>query len=196
MYEFLKGKVAEVGAGFVVLETEAVGYLVLASQQTLGSLKVHERVQLLIHFHVTDSAQTLFGFSTLAERTLFRRLLQVNGIGPTSALGLLSAMPPDELARCILDENIEALTSIKGVGKKTAERLIIELREHLTELAAPTRAHTSESISDHDELAQVLTGLGFSPQQARKSAMHARQELGSSADFQDLLRLALQNSTS
>jgi len=105
---------------------------------------------------------------------------------------LLSAMPPGELARTILDENLRALTAIKGVGKKTAERLIIELREHLTELAAPP-SMAATGGADHDDLAQVLCGLGFPSKAAGAAAAKAREELGGNADFQDLLRLALQN---
>ncbi|NQU48434.1 MAG: Holliday junction branch migration protein RuvA [Planctomycetes bacterium] len=195
MYEFLLGRVAEIGMNSVVLDTGSIGYLLLASRQTLGPLQEGSDVRLWVHYHVTDSAHTLFGFGRKPERILFRRLLQVNGVGPTSALGLLSAMPPDELARCILDENLRALTAIKGVGKKTAERLIIELREHLTELAAPAQGQMHEAATDQDELAQVLRGLGFNPKAAGSAANNARQELGADADFQDLLRMALQNHT-
>ncbi len=194
MYEFLQGRVAEVGTNSVVLATDSVGYLLMASRQTLGPLQLDTKVRLWTHFHVTDSAHTLFGFGTKTERTLFRRLLQVNGVGPASALGLLSAMPPEELARTILDENLRALTAIKGVGKKTAERLIIELREHLTELAAPASTASEEAV-DHDDLSQVLRGLGFTPKAAQTAAARAREELGTDADFQELLRLALQNQT-
>ncbi len=192
MYEFLQGRVAEVGVNSVVLATEVVGYRLMASSQTLDPLQLDSKVRLWTHFHVTDSAHTLFGFGSKTERTMFRRLLQVNGVGPTSALGLLSAMPPGELARTILDENLRALTAIKGVGKKTAERLIIELREHLTELAAPP-SMAATGGADHDDLAQVLCGLGFPSKAAGAAAAKAREELGGNADFQDLLRLALQN---
>ena len=192
MYEFLQGRVAEIGVNSVVLATEAIGYRLMASSQTLGPLQLDSQVRLWTHFHVTDSAHTLFGFGSKTERTMFRRLLQVNGVGPASALGLLSAMPPEELARTILDENLRALTTIKGVGKKTAERLIVELREHLTELAAPPSMAPADG-TDHDDLAQVLRGLGFTPKAADGAASQARDELGVDADFQDLLRLALQN---
>lgn len=194
MYEFLQGRVAEIGVNSIVLATEVVGYRLMASRQTLGPLQLDSKVRLWTHFHVTDSAHTLFGFGSKTERTLFRRLLQVNGVGPTSALGLLSAMPPEELARTILDENLRALTAIKGVGKKTAERLIIELREHLTELAAPSTMAADEE-GGHDDLAQVLRGLGFPAKAAQSAAAKAREELGTDADFQDLLRQALQNQT-
>lgn len=189
MYDFLRGEVSELGDGWLVLDTGPVGYHLLVSRQTAISLAVASEAKLLVHFHVTDSAHSLFGFSTATERALFRRLLQVNGIGPSSALGLLSAMPPDALARTILDGDLKALTAIKGVGKKTAERLVVELRDHLGELAAPASSQTSASGSD--ELVQVLQGLGSPPREAQRLAGLAREALGPQADFQELLRHAL-----
>lgn len=189
MYEFLRGEVTEFGEGSLVLDTGAVGYRLLVSRQTATGLALASEARLLVHFHVTETSQTLFGFASVAERQLFRRLLQVNGVGPSSALGLLSAMPPDELARTILDGDLKALTSIKGVGKKTAERLIIELRDHLAELAAP--AVSTPSAPAGDELVQVLVGLGSPAREAEKLAAAARDSLGEQADFQELLRAAL-----
>jgi Holliday junction DNA helicase RuvA len=189
MYDFLRGEVVELGDGWLVLDTGPVGYHLLISRQTAIGLAPASKAKLLVHFHVTESTQALFGFSSSVERALFRRLLQVNGIGPSSALGLLSAMPPDALARTILDSDLKALTAIKGVGKKTAERLIVELRDHLGELAAPASATTSPSGSD--ELVQVLQGLGSPPREAQRLAGLAREALGAQADFQELLRHAL-----
>lgn len=189
MYEFLRGEVSELGDGWLVLDTGPVGYHLLISRQTATALAVQTEARVLVHFHVTESSQALYGFASSMERALFRRLLQVNGVGPNSALGLLSAMPPDELARTILDEDLKALTSIKGVGKKTAERLVIELRDHLGELAAP--ASTGSGNPPADELAQVLTGLGSAPREAQKLAQAARESLGADAEFQELLRHAL-----
>ncbi|MAW59729.1 MAG: Holliday junction branch migration protein RuvA [Planctomycetes bacterium] len=193
MYEFLRGKIVELGDGWLVLDTGPVGYHLLVSRQTATACAIANEAQLLTHYHVTESSQALFGFASPAERALFRRLLQVNGVGPSSALGLLSAMPPDQLARTILDEDLKALTSIKGVGKKTAERLVIELRDHLGELAAPQAGLPGGGVSASggDELAQVLMGLGSAPREAQKLAAAAREALGPQADFQELLRHAL-----
>jgi holliday junction DNA helicase RuvA len=190
VYEFLQGQVSELGPSHVVLDTGAIGFLVQISQQTLAKISLDAQARLLVHFHVTETAQTLFGFATAAERSLFRRLLQVNGIGPTSALGLLSSMPPEALARCILDGDHKALTAIKGVGKKTAERLVVELRDHLGELAAPS-AGLSNFQEASSELEQVLIGLGFSQREAGAAANAARETLGPDSAFQDLLRQAL-----
>ncbi|MCH2102310.1 MAG: Holliday junction branch migration protein RuvA [Planctomycetes bacterium] len=190
MYEFLRGEVSKLGDDWLVLDTGSVGYRLHVSRQTATALTVRSQAQVLVHYHVTESAQAFYGFATTIERTLFRRLLQVNGVGPSSALGLLSAMPPDELARTILDGNLKALTSIKGVGKKTAERLVVELRDHLGELSGPTPSGAHGAASN-DELVQVLVDLGSAPRQAQKLAQAAREQLGTNADFQELLRHAL-----
>jgi holliday junction DNA helicase RuvA len=190
VYEFLQGQVIELGLGHVVLEAGCVGYVLQISHQTSAKVSLHDQARLLVHFHVTETSQSLFGFASPAERSLFRRLLQVNGIGPTSALGLLSSMPPESLARCILDGDHKALTTIKGVGKKTAERLVVELRDHLGELAAPA-AGQSATQEPSGELEQVLIGLGFSQRDAGLAAQTARDSLGPESPFQDLLRQAL-----
>lgn len=190
MYEFLDGVVAERGAGHVVLDVHGVGWLLVCSQRTTASLDDGARARLRVHLHVTENAHTLYGFASPAERALFRRLLQVSGIGPTSAIGLVSALPPDELARTILDGDVGALTRIRGVGRKTAERLVVELRDHLAELAAP--AAGAPAGESGDELAQVLRGLGSPPREADRLARAAREALGPQAEFQALLRHALQ----
>lgn len=189
MYEYLKGEVVELDDASLVLGCAHVGYRLQASRQTLTALALESEAKLLVHLHVTDAAHTLFGFATATERALFRRLLQVNGVGPTSAIGLLSAMPPDALARAILDSDLRQLTGIKGVGKKTAERLVVELRDHLGELAAPAAVSGVAPVGD--ELVQVLVGLGSHAREAERMAAAARESLGADADFQELLRHAL-----
>ncbi len=191
MYEFLRGRVDERGSGYVVLDCGATGWRLLASRQTLEQLRPDQEVKLLVHMQVSENAHTLYAFASAAERALFRRLLQVSGVGPASALGLLSAMPPEDLARRILDRDLDALTAIKGVGRKTAERLMVELGDHLAELAAPASAAAGDLARGGDELVRVLLGLGLPPREARRSAETAFAALGSEAGFQDLLRHAL-----
>jgi len=194
VYEFLAGSLAELGEGYAVINVQGVGYSVLVSRQCAARLVVGDEVQLRVHYHVTESSQALYGFYSPAERAMFRRLLQVNGVGPNSALGLLSSMQPEALARTILDEDLRALTAIKGVGKKTAERLVVELRDHLAELAGPADAGIfgSPQTEEADDLAQVLEGLGTPSRDARRLATAAREALGPDAEFQALLRQALQ----
>ncbi|MFK5955550.1 MAG: Holliday junction branch migration protein RuvA [Planctomycetota bacterium] len=196
MYEYLHGRVEEIRLGAAVLDVRGVGFCLMVSKPCAQSLKLGEETKMLVHLAVSETNQVLFGFQSAAERALFRRLLQVNGIGPTSALGLLSSLPPEEMVRAILDGDQKRLTAMKGVGKKTAERLIVELRDHLSDLmpSAPlfdgTPTSPSESTVPND-LERVLLELGTPPSAARDGAKSAVATLGADADFQELLRHAL-----
>ncbi|MHC4380502.1 MAG: Holliday junction branch migration protein RuvA [Planctomycetota bacterium] len=199
MYEYLHGRVEDLGPGTAVLDVQGVGYAIQVSGPCAASLTLGEDCRLLVHFSVSENAQSLFGFKNAAERTLFRRLLQVNGIGPSSALNLLSSLPPDEMVRAILDGDQKRLVAMKGVGKKTAERLIVELRDHLQELlpgSAATAVGGSSPIettvhSVHADLERVLAELGTAPAAAASGAQAALDSLGPDAEFQELLRYAL-----
>ena len=151
-----------------------------------------ENIKILTHFAVTENNQTLYGFKNETERTLFRKLIQVTGIGPNSAINLLSSLPPNRIVSAILNGDTQQLIRMKGVGKKTAERLIIELRDHLQNLIPAE--HNSSDIGELYYLTKVLKDLGFSPKQAEAQANAAVNELGTDCDFQDLLRFALNKS--
>ena len=188
MYAFLEGPVEETGLDYVVLNVGGVGWHLRVSGRTATQSIQGQTSRLLTHLSVSETNLALFGFADEAERALFRRLLQVNGIGPSCALALLSALAPGDLARAILDENHKELCAIKGIGRKTADRLIIDLRDHLSEMASIPAAQAPGS-----ELTHVLTELGFSPNDARRAAQTASELAGLDADFQTLLRTALQN---
>ena len=192
MYEYFEGRVATLAPGSAVLDVGGVGWLIHAPASTLRRLDEGSSARLLVHLAVSDSALTMYGFLTNTERQLFRRLLKVGGIGPTSAVNLLSAMPPDDLARAILDGDTKRLTALKGVGKKTAERLVVELRDQLGAAGAGHTTVVGATSDGGDDLERVLQDLGAAPAVAHTSAEAARAALGSDADFQELLRHALQ----
>lgn len=198
MYAYLHGRVEDLRLGAAVLDVRDVGYEVLVSGPTSAALEVGQEVTLLTHLAVSETSQVLFGFLHQAERALFRRLLQVNGVGPTSALGLLSSLPPEDMVRAILDGDQKRLTAMKGVGKKTAERLIVELRDHLDDLLPERSGSKSPSSSSPDssdpigsDLERVLLDLGTPAASASRGAEAALAHLGPDADFQELLRYAL-----
>lgn len=199
MFEFINGHVHSLGRGYVVIEANHVGYKLLASSRCIEHCQQHldskETLLLLCHLAVSETSQTLFGFENETERSLFRRLILVNGIGPSSAITLLSSLPPDAMMRAILDGDVKALLKMKGVGKKTAERLIVELRDHLDDLfsgGGQSIGTSSDGVHKND-LVRVLTQLGYSKQLATSSAARAISELGDDCDFQELLRCALQS---
>ncbi len=197
MFAYLQGRVEELEPGAVVLDVQDVGYHLLVSAPCAAQLEVGQKVRLLTHFAVSENAHHLFGFLQPVERNLFRRLLQVNGIGPTSALGLLSSLSPEEMVRAILDRDLKRLTAMKGVGKKTAERLVVELGDHLQDLCLgpmPSATDAKQQALASD-LERVLLELGTPPAAASQGAEHALAALGVDADFQDLLRHALNLNT-
>lgn len=200
MYDFLEGTVAELGAGQVVLAVGGIGFALQITPSCQAGLELNQIVKLRVHHSVSEHAQSLFGFASILERSLFRRLLQVNGIGPQSALTLLGSLPPEDMMRAILDADTAALIKLKGVGKKTAERLVVELRDHLEDLlpGAPGATRSSSTSPDSGpeaDLVQVLCELGHSPADAARKASQTLDALGAETDFQDLLRHALRPSS-
>ena len=196
MYEFLNGQITSIGEDYCIMDCNGIGYRLIISKHFashLQNLKNHrDKSNILTHFAVTENNQTLYGFENETERALFRRLIQVTGIGPNSAINLLSSLSPNEMVSAILSGDTQRLTSMKGVGKKTAERLIIELKDHLKNLIPANIS--SPNTGELYYLTKVLKDLGFSPTQAEAQANAAVNELGTDCDFQDLLRFALNKS--
>ena len=135
MISFLVGELVVKSAPALVLDVNGVGYEVQASLTTFATLPpLGARVKLLTHFVVREDAQLLYGFADHAERKLFCALIKVNGVGPKLALAILSGMDVRGFARCILANDLKSLTCLPGVGKKTAERLVIEMKDRITML--------------------------------------------------------------
>lgn len=195
MFEFLQGQVVRVQFGSVVIATGGIGWHLSISARSAELLEEGQEYSLYVHLAVSDSAMNLFGFVTHQERELFRRLLQVGGVGPTSALGILSALSPADFVAAVVQGDAARLTAVKGVGKKTAERLILELRESLQNFMVDAPSPSSSTTEIGESLIRVLSELGFRPQEARRAAESAQQQLGPTADFQELLRAALNENT-
>jgi len=196
VYDFLEGSVAGLRPGQVILAVGGVGWLLQATPSCQASLIEGQEVRLPVHLAVSEHALNLFAFSSELERSLFRRLLQVNGIGPQSALQLLGSLPPEAMMRAILDGDTAALIKLKGVGKKTAERLVVELRDHLEDLLpigamVSTAKASGSGNTTLEDLCRVLCELGHATALAESQASRAIEALGVEADFQDLLRHAL-----
>lgn len=191
----LVGKiVAEEPDGGVVLDVAGVGYELRAPLGTVGKLSTRAdgRVELFTHLNVREDALDLYGFSTEIERRVFRLLIDVPNVGPKTALGVLSALPPAELARAVEAKDIPRLTRIDGVGKKTAERLVLELKERLLRLgdlkAAP--GTTAPASGDESRLLGALTNMGFRPPEAERAVRALGDRVGKES-LGDLLKEAL-----
>ena len=199
MIGFLRGKLIQKQAPLLIIDVEGVGYEVEAPMTTIYRLpEIDEEVMLYTHLVVRDDAHLLFAFAEEEERRLFRTLLKVNGVGAKMALAILSGMEANEFAQCIRDGDDVRLTRLPGVGKKTAERLIIEMRDRLkdwkgsvTPDQAESTASTQPASDPHDEAVSALVALGYKPQEASKFVMSVDAEGLSS---EEIIRSALKAS--
>jgi Holliday junction DNA helicase RuvA len=191
--------VAEEADGAVVVDVGGVGYELLAPLGAVGRAKVDEdgRTTFFVHTHAREDALVLFGFASEVDRAAFRTLIGVSNVGPKTGLAVLSALPAGELATAIAAKDVGQLTRIPGIGKKTAERLVLELRDKLTGLPAPARtgsgpaaAKDTASASPRDVLLGALTRMGYRPAEAERAVIALGARVGTDA-LADLVREAL-----
>jgi holliday junction DNA helicase RuvA len=181
----LRGSVLERNLdGTVLLEVGGAGYLVAVSTRVLAELEPGTPVFLYVHHHIREDAQTLFGFTSRDDRQTFQVLIKTNGIGPALAMAILATHPPAALFDVVANNDVAALTLVPGIGKKTAERLIIELRDRLS---VPMLDGTGGSVSAVADVRDALAGLGYGTDEIRD----VLRELPSDSDSATLLRDAL-----
>jgi len=188
---YLKGKLVRATPARVIVETGGVGYSVQVSLVTFSELERRGggEVELFVHTHVREDLLALFGFATEREQELFERLITVSGIGPRLAQVVLSGLPPEDLLQAIAAGDVARLTRIPGVGKKTAERIVVELRDALQALAREAAPAATAATSDED-LVAALINLGYKSTQAGRAVAEARRD-APDADFPELLPAAL-----
>jgi len=183
VYSYLVGLLAEKFPMFVTVDVGGVGYCVTVPLSTSQQLpELGERVKLLVHHVVREDAQLLFGFCSEEERSMFRLLISVSGIGPKLALAALSGLGVSELRRAIVDGQVVTLASISGIGRKTAERIVVELREKMV-MAGFTKDARTEAKRDKNEALledslQALVSLGYTKQTARSAIQKALTSAG------------------
>jgi Holliday junction DNA helicase RuvA len=191
----LRGTILEKQAPDLVLDVQGVGYEVAAPMSTFCNLPdINEEVSLFTHLVVREDAQLLYGFATTRERLLFRSLLKVNGVGAKLALTILSGSDVDEFSRSVQEGDAASLTRLPGVGKKTAERLIIEMRDRLKEVSGamglkPVVSEAASLAGAKDEAVEALVALGYKPAEADKMI---RSVYSNGMNTEELIRLALQ----
>lgn len=178
MYHYLRGRVAEKTLTSVVVDAGGVGFEIMVPLSTSQKLPaVGEEIKLLTHFVVREDAHLMFGFLTKEEQSLFRLLISVTGIGPKMAMTILSGLGMNDLKRAIVQGSIEILSSISGIGRKTAERLVIELREKIAIEGIQKETHGIEALKGQEALIedslQALLSLGFKKQNAKSAIQKA-----------------------
>ncbi len=196
----LQGVILEKQAPEILIDVNGVGYEVQVPMTTIYQLpEVGKSVTLHTHFVVREDAQLLYGFADLRERSLFRTLIKVNGVGPKLALTILSGIESDDFVRCVRDGDTASLVRLPGVGKKTAERLLVEMKDRLKDWSIDGTAVTGNNApaSTNGILAEAesaLVALGYKPQEASKAIAAVNDASMESSEA--LIRMALKNMVS
>lgn len=193
MIAALRGQLVELEPGesstSVVVDVGGVGYEVVVGNRLAAGLgPLGEEVRLAVHTHVREGAITLYGFATPAERRMFRILVAAHGIGPALGLAILAVHPPASLARAVATGDVEALMAVPGVGRKTAQRLVVELAGRLEDVGGPGPLAPPGAAAGN-EVASALAGLGYGPEEIRV----ALADLDEATDVETALRQALRN---
>ena len=196
MYSYIRGRITESGDGYVVVESCGIGYVLSVSANTLCELSGREgEVKIYCYLSVREDGVSLFGFSSEREKAMFLELLAVSGVGPKLAITVLSGMTTEQFAAAVVRADVKALSKIKGVGKKTAERIALELRDKVSkdyeavsgeELMTPT----ATAASANDDATLALMTLGYSRQEAEAAVLRVQKD---GMTLEELVYAALKN---
>ncbi|MBC8344391.1 MAG: Holliday junction branch migration protein RuvA [Bacteroidetes bacterium] len=193
MYEYIKGFITHKNPAYVVIDIGGVGYRINISIQTYEQLGNKEQAKLLIHLSIKEDSHTLYGFYSEEERNMFKNLVSVPGIGSNTAILILSSFKTSEIIQAIINANVSLLKSIKGVGPKTAQRMIIELQDTLQkkgETLIPATGGRGQSV---EEAISALHLLGFKKNEAEKVIFKIVRENPGPMNVEELIKLALKS---
>ncbi|PIB27322.1 Holliday junction branch migration protein RuvA [Maribacter sp. 4G9] len=192
MIHHLKGKLIEKNPTHLIVECNGVGYFVNISLHTFSKLPDNELVNIYTHLQVKEDSHTLFGFSERSEREIFRLLLSVSGIGSSTARTMLSSMSPVEIREAIANGNVPSIQAIKGIGAKTAQRVILDLRDKILKVYDIDEVSTFPNNTNRDEALSALEVLGFARKQAEKVVDKVISQ-DPSLSVENIIKLALKN---
>lgn len=168
MYEYIQGTLAEVNPAYAIVETGNIGYFINISLHTFSNISGKKEVKLLIHQIVRDDARLFFGFADKHEREIFRMLISVSGIGANTARMMLSTLSPTELSKAIMEADVNLLKSIKGIGVKSAQRVVVDLKDKVGTSGDASEIFKEESNTLKEESLSALVMLGFSKASVQK----------------------------
>ena len=193
MIAFVRGKFIVKNPAQVIVDVNGVGYECHVSLNTYSAISNQESGQLFTYLHITENAQTLYGFSDTSEKELFSQLISVSGVGAATARMMLSGMRPDEIIKAIVQSNARQLESIKGIGRKTAERLVLELKDKLSKNL--NEAILTSSVSNKIEIdaLNALVSLGIPRPNAEKAVSAVIGNDNNNLILEDLIKKALKN---
>ncbi|HPT82299.1 MAG TPA: Holliday junction branch migration protein RuvA [Limnochordia bacterium] len=193
----LRGRLVEATDNTVILDVQGVGYEINASASVLRALPpLGQEVQVYTYLQVRDDGLTLYGFSSWEEKRLFEKIIGVAGIGPKSGMAIISSITPWEFIRAVQTKDLKALTKLPGVGKKTGERILLELKDAFAAASWPEEERPPEQPGTIlDDAVEALIALGYSLSEAERMVSQAQLQLPDEYDLQELLKVALaQNS--
>jgi Holliday junction DNA helicase RuvA len=190
MIEFIEGQVVEISPTHVVLQTHGMGYIIHISLITYEHIRQEKQLRLLTHFAVKEDSQTLYGFFNATEREIFRHLLSVSGIGSATARVILSSLDQNELISAIMNANVPLLKSIKGIGPKAAQRMILELQDKFSKLGTGLPL-VGAGLDSSTEAVEALMALGFGRSAAEKAVLQVRKSADGTLSTEELIKKSL-----
>lgn len=190
MYDFFHGEIAEINPAYVVIRTGGIGYIIHISLNTFSEISREKEVKIYTHLVVRDDALLLYGFATKTERELFRNLLTVSGVGASTAIMMLSSLTPDDVVAAIANNNVTLLKSVKGIGIKTAQRIIIDLKDKIARLSPGEQILIPANNTARDEALSALVMLGFARKEAENALVKILKEHPDSS-LETLIKLTL-----
>ena len=193
MIAYLRGKLAEKDPTYVIMDMNGIGYEVKISLNTYAAIKEMNEALLHTYFHVREDQQSLFGFSARAEKKRFLDLISISGVGASTAMMILSSLSPEELQRAIVNEEIKTIQGVKGIGLKTAQRIVLELKDKMVKEGWEEKNTESPKISNtlQTEALSALITLGIPRNTAQKSIDAILKEFGQEIKLEELIKHAL-----
>jgi Holliday junction DNA helicase RuvA len=190
MFEYIEGKVTVKNPTYIVLDVQGVGYKINISINTFDKIVNQEKAKLLIHQAIREDAHILYGFTSEEERSLFRNMISVSGIGTNTAILVLSSLQTNEVRDAIISGNVALLKSIKGIGPKTAQRMIVELQDNLSKTSEGTIISTFQN-THFEESISALVMLGFKKGEAEKAVNKILRENKGKLSTEEIIKLSL-----
>ncbi|MEX2336572.1 MAG: Holliday junction branch migration protein RuvA [Fulvivirga sp.] len=196
MISYLKGKLVFKDPTHVIIEVNGIGYHVKISLTTFSDVKDAENIMLYTHFHVKEDAQTLYGFSNTSEKKMFLNLISISGVGPGTGLMIQSSLSASELQQAIISEDVKTIQGVKGVGSKTAQRIILELKDKIKKEGLYPESPDIQASSHNtirSEALSALVTLGINKSTAEKSIDRILKNSGNTITLEELIKLTLKN---
>lgn len=192
MYDFIIGKLERITPTEVVVNCNNIGYLLHITLNTFEKIKQEQEIKIYTHLIVREDSHTLYGFSSVNEREMYIKLVGVNGVGPSTARMILSSLSVDEVVGAISNANIAVLKSIKGIGPKAAQRLVVELQDKLGGIGSNTPYQLTGNGREMEEALEALLALGFAKASVNKTLMRISKESNNILTTEELIKKSLQ----